>query len=623
MPARNKKRFFFYQLLILLAIIAGYHNTLQSPFVFDDEINITRNTYIQIDSLGIESLKNVFSSFNPSRTRPVANLTFAVNYLLGGYDPPGFHLFNIGIHFLLSILLFRLFIWYLKKADFGESDAFTLAFIAVLLWALNPVQTNAVTYIVQRMTSLCTLFFVASLYSYLQARELLRQKCGQRTLLKMWGWYFSALLCWCLALLTKEIAVIMPLILLLHEIFFFDGIAWKNIKRRNYLLLLGIFVLLVLCIMYLWPKLWLLVTDGYRDRDFTLTERLLTQPRVVVRYLSLFLVPLPSRLTLFYDYQVSRSLFDPIATFWSILLLASLLTSSFLLLRRHKLLSFCILWTFSCLIIESSIIPLELIFEHRFYLPAIGFSLGLVLVTWKVFQLMNRKDVIFNLLWICIIFVMISMTYTRNQDWHNEISIYSDAAEKAPELSRAVNALGVAYIRAGEVSRAEQVFARALQGDSQDVVVLANLYTLYTKQKRPYNAEKYLERLKQAVAEGHFKCSESPNLMLVSETLNTQKRYADIIFLLESLSDCKINNGRYYDKLGLCYARTGDHLKAIANFSRAVAFEPENPYYVFSLARSYLLTGEKENAAALYKQLQNMSVPDELKVPYEQMGRYF
>lgn len=621
MSSGNSKRFYLFHLVILLAIIAGYHNTLQSPFVLDDEGNILRNSAIQIDSLGVESLKKVVSFSNPPRTRPLAKLSFALNYLAGGFEPAGFHLVNICIHFLTAIFILRLFVWYLRKTGFDGGDALRLAFLAVLIWALNPIQTNTVTYIVQRMTGMCALFFAASLYFYLQAREMGGQGI-QTGKAKRYLLYGASLMSWSLAMLTKEIAAIMPLILLLHEVFFFDGKALKDIRNIRRPFLLGGLVLLGALLVFLVPKFWVFILEGYDKRDFTLTERLLTQSRAVVRYFSLFLAPLPSRLTLFYDYPVSRSLFDPPVTLWAIVFLALLLIGSIVpATRRWKLIPFGILWTLSCLVIESTFIPLEMVFEHRFYLPSVGFSLAVTLLAFQTVSLISRERMLFNLFGACVVLIMVFLTYERNRDWRSELSIYADAANKAPGLTRAVNALGVAYVRAGDDRKAEQAFQRVMRMEPGHVAALANLYTLYSERIRSAEAEKYLARLKQAVAAGAFQCRESSNLLLVAETLSGQERYDDAIFILEPLAACRINQGNYYESLGLCYSRMGNHGKAVANFARAAEIEPGNPYFLFSLARSYYFAGDRENAVLIYERLRNVSLPEELKIPYRKMGR--
>jgi hypothetical protein len=130
-------------------------------------------------------------------------------------------------------------------------------------------------------------------------------------------------------------------------------------------------------------KYFVELVEGYKIRDFTLGERLLTQSRVVLYYLSLLVYPHPSRLNLDYDFPVSHSLLDPPTTLISLLAIAALLVLSVWKARESRLLSFSILWYFGNLAIESSIFPLEMVYEHRLYLPSVGpfllFSLALIL----------------------------------------------------------------------------------------------------------------------------------------------------------------------------------------------------------------------------------------------------
>ena len=155
-----------YAVLLVAALVVGYHNTLYSPFVLDDAHNIVLNQYIQIKDLSLVSLQKLFSESNPTYRRPVAGISFALNYLAGGYETTGYHLVNVFIHIAAALLVFRLCYWYLQKTKTLTGDAAVgLAAATALLWAANPIQTSAVTYIVQRMTSLCTFFFSPPLFS--------------------------------------------------------------------------------------------------------------------------------------------------------------------------------------------------------------------------------------------------------------------------------------------------------------------------------------------------------------------------------------------------------------------------------------------------------------------------
>ena len=474
------------------------------------------------------------------------------------------------------------------------------------------------------MTTLCTLFFSASLLAYIQARGLQLSAGKKPGKFKVAAFFLLSLSLWLLAIMSKEIAAILPLIILLHEFFFFKGLWSRDSAGISKFVRWAVFVIpLLLYIGFLGAKFWPGILDGYASRDFTLGQRLLTEGRVVVRYMLLFLLPLPSRMTVCYDYPISLSLLNPVSTGLSISLLLVLIIFSFAGAKKpYRLLSFGLLWTLSCLVIESTFVPLELIFEHRFYLPAIGFSLAIVALTFYLFNYLFKNKKVIDIFWAIVLCILVVLTYMRNQDWQSELSIHLDGVEKAPKLVRAVNNLAGAYIRAEEYGKGQTTLERALQLDSDNVVVLSNLFMLSADLKRPAQAESYLKRLKQAVAEGHFRCNQSSNLLLASEVLFQNRRFADAIYLLESLKPCRDKNAIYYDNLALCYAKTGNHRKAIENFNKALARDPANPYYRFSLIRSYLANREREKALATLEKLRNSPLPNELKPHLDKLEKY-
>ncbi len=622
----NKNRIYsaIFLFVLLGAIALGYGHTLNSPFLLDDWPNIVRNPYIRIDSLSFSSLGKVFSPYQPSN-RPVANLSFALNYLVGGIHPFGFHLVNILIHILTAIVVFRLCSFYFLKAGFSGKDSIKLAAITALLWALNPLQINAVTYIVQRMTSLCTLLFSTSLLAYVHARRLQLSDGNKRGQFKVVIFFLVSIIFWLLAMMTKEIAAIMPVIILLHEFFFFESTSSgkdKNLYRAAFYSAIFFLPLLLYMAVFFRVGFWHGVMGGYATRDFTLGERLLTEGRVVVRYMSLFLLPLPSRMKLYYDYQISSSLIDPISTLLSILLLSGLLIFSFVWAKKYRLLSFGLLWTLSCLVIESTFLPLELIFEHRFYLPSIGFSIAIVALSFQLCHSLFKNKQVFHVFWVAVLCMMVVMTYMRNQDWRSELSFSLDGVKKTPNLVRAVNDLAGAYMRLGEFGKEKEALDRALQLKADNVVILSNLFMFAADRKKPVQAEDYLRRMEQSIKDGHFRCNQSTSLLLASEVLFERGRFDDVIYLLESLQSCRAKNAVYYDNLALCYARIGNHRQAIENFHKALERDPGNPYYMFSLVRQYIFNRDREKALAMLKKLNNTPVPDELKPHVDELGKY-
>lgn len=610
--------------LLSLAVFLGYHHTLQSPFLLDDGPNIVKNPYIQIQDLSFDSLQKVFSPEQPSARRPVASLSFALNYLYSGYDPAGFHSVNIFIHILTAFTVLQLFLFYFSRTSRTAAEGMGLALAAALLWTLNPLQTSAVTYIVQRMTILCTLFFSASLLAYIRARQLQSAPgSGDGRNFKAGGLFLLAFFLWLLAMKTKEIAAIMPVILLLHELFFFRTRSRNSVEKYKYLLIgFGAMLLFLGYQVFSDPGFLINFAKSYEMRDFTLAERLLTEARVVLHYMGLFLLPLPSRMTVYYDYPVSVSLLTPPATLLSFLTLGGMSVFSVLGAKKYPLLSFALLWTLLCLVIESTVLPLELVFEHRFYLPSIGFSLLLVAASWQLFGFFSKRKWVFYLIWGILCCILLSLTYSRNRDWQSELSISLDAVEKTPLLPRAVNNLAGAYIRSGDSAKGLETLEQALRLDPDSVVVLANLFMLSVDLKQGGQAGYYLQRLKTAIRDGHFSCKQSSNILLAAEVLVQNGRFGDAIFLLESLGSCRTKNAVYFDNLGLCYSRIGRHRKAMENFEKAFEKNPGDPYIIFSLSRSYLFNNRLEEARRTLERLEGTVIPEDLQAHLEKLRRH-
>ena len=620
----NKALPFLYGALLIAAVLAGYGNTLHSPFVLDDLHNIVQNPSIRIQELDRTALRQILSPFNPARQRPVASISFALNHLTGGYDTTGYHLVNIFIHLVASLLVFRLFFWYLRKARDAERDtAYALAAAAALLWAVNPIQTSAVTYIVQRMTSLCTLFFLSSLLVYLHARDLIAAEGFSFRPAPKAGLLLAAFILWLLAMLTKEIAVIMPALLLLHEAYFFDNLSWQRIRARKYTYLALPLFLLFLLGYALAAGLWQNILAGYAERDFTMTERLLSQPRVVLHYMSLFLWPLPSRLTLFYDFAVSRSLAEPLSTLPSLLAFVALVGGSCLAARRFPLVSFGLLWTLLCLVVESSILPLEMVFEHRFYLPSVGFALAVAVALATALTALAKRRTAARTMLFGLGILLTVLTHARNQDWRSEIAIHLDGVQKAPGLVRVANGLAVAYIREGRHEEALTELNRALTLDPVNVMALANLFLVYTEAGRAALADASLDRLKQSVAGGNFHCNETLNVSLIAQFLQNERRCDQALFFFAAMARCATvtTNPLYYYNQGRCYAEVGNYEQARASYESALSLDGQNPYVLFSLARSCLLAGDRGRAGIVLQRLQEIGVPAQLKPLAEELAR--
>jgi tetratricopeptide (TPR) repeat protein len=409
-------------------------------------------------------------------------LSFAFNYYFGHYNPAGYHLVNIIIHIINGILLFfflKLTFITLKsqesfKPKFTFSHVYWISFFAVLIWLAHPIQTQSVTYTVQRTNSMATTFFLLSLFLYAKGRisrfkapddsaegddNAMRKKNLRIRYLWFWGCGLSGIF----ALGCKQNAASLPIIIFFYEWYFFQDLSPKWFKSSLKYIIAVAFIFAAVAFLYLGtePLEKINKLRDFSHGEFTLTERALTQARVVIYYLSLIFFPHPSRLNLDYDFPLSHSLFNPMTTFFSLILIIGLIALAFYLAKRERLISFCILWFLGNLVIESSIIPLAIIFEHRTYLPSMLVCLVPVILAYRYIRFDGLK---IGMLIVLIVGLSV-WTYQRNRVWKNELALWSDVVKKSPNKARPHHNLGMALENQGMIDKAIAHYQKALQAD--------------------------------------------------------------------------------------------------------------------------------------------------------------
>jgi len=455
---------FFHFFLLALAIAISYSGTLESSWHFDDIYNIIKNKNIQVSSLGWSEISNA-SLHSPGTgrlSRPVAFFTFALNYYFSGFDTTGYHLVNITIHILCSIFAYLVFVRTLEIYPGASkfNSTFSIADIALLgamLWALHPMQTQAVTYIVQRMASMSALFYMIAMYCYL----CFRTENGRNR----WTYLVLAGIFWVTGIFTKENAALLPLSLIAYEFAFF-GFSLK-LHKRYVLLLAGTFAIIGTVAFYvMYGDFQKMLVETYRFRPFSMWERLLTEPIVLCRYLFLIFLPIADFLTVESDIFVSTGFFSPPVTMPAMLLISSLVTLSFCYVRKFPLICFAGLFYFINHLVESTFFSLELYFEHRNYLPSIFiyFVLSYYFCIFVKHYLEKRKEFLYGLLVLLMTVIVLSegnATYLRNDVWESEITLLTDAIEKAPDNIRPYISLGVEYMRLNEIDRAKELYRKA------------------------------------------------------------------------------------------------------------------------------------------------------------------
>jgi tetratricopeptide (TPR) repeat protein len=546
---------FFFALVVFLL----YGNTFQHPYIFDDWAHIEANRHIRLTSLSWEGLRQ--AAFASPLDRPVAYVSLALNYYFHGYDLFGYHLVNILIHlcsacFLFLFLRTTLALPQIRAKDPGSGR---LAFCAALLWLVHPVQIQSVTYLIQRMNSLAAMFYILAMLFY--ARGRLAAGAGRRILL------FAGCTCaGVLALGSKEIAATLPFFILLYEWFFFQDLhlAWLRKKILPVLvvgLLLGGAV-----VLFLGLHPFSAIAGSYGIRDFTPLQRVLTEFRVVLFYISLLLLPSPGRLNIDHDFSLSLSLFEPVTTVLALAMLLGLFLLAAVLARRERLLSFAILWFLGNLVIESSVIGLEIIFEHRTYLPGMLAIFALVLLGGRL--LPRRWPQAAAALLVVVLFA--TWTYQRNLVWQDEVTLRRDAVAKSPTKARALAVLANALERSGQYGEAELYYRKTLALPSRFAPFAHhNLGNVLLKLGKVDEAvEQFQTALSLEPGEKLMRLNLAYALVLQGKTAEAAAEYQELIRRYP-------RDPRPYNNLGRLLLEEGKIAEAIPLFREALRLKPD------------------------------------------------
>ncbi len=438
-------------IIFFLMIIGGvlYGDIGDAPFVGDDIPNIVQNPHIRMTHLTLDQIVQVRESPSP---RPLSNLTFALNHYIHRYRVFGYHFVNLLLHVITAVLIFYTAGYTLRLCR--SSSLYITPFAAALFWLAHPLHTQSVTYIVQRMNLLAALFYILALLCYIIARVRMRAHD-----FFLAGLLFAAsLLAGCFGLASKEIVATLPLIVFLYEYFFFQDFdfAWLKNKTGWIIVVIGVFGFIAALYLGFTPLETL--HAQYFTQDFSPMQRLLTEPLVIVYYLSLLAFPHPARLNLLYTFPLSHSILWPPITLLCLAVIALLLLVAVDAARKHRLAAFAVLWFFITVSVESSVVGLAIIFEHRTYLPSIFLIIGFI----AIIESHSTKRAHF--LFFALVFILLSgfWTWQRNQVWQGDIALWQDCAAKSPQHKRVFNHLGIAYEEHGDYHSAIRYFQESL-----------------------------------------------------------------------------------------------------------------------------------------------------------------
>ena len=459
--------------LLVLAALAAYHNSFSGPFVYDDIAAIKENPTI----VDLSNLSAVLTPPNDSgitvNGRPMVNLSLALNYALGGTEVAGYHLVNLVIHVLAALALFgalrRTFELPRLRPRFGAPDtALPLAFCIALLWTVHPLQTESVTYVVQRAESLVGLFYLVTFYCFLRSVSSDRPALWQA---------LAVLACFC-GMTTKEVMASAPLLVLLLDRAAVSGTfrsAWQR-HRRLYLGLAATWL----------PLAWLVAGTGNRGGTAGLGaggisswDYALTSALGLGKYLKLTFWPHP----LVFDYGTAIEK-DLLPVLPQGLLIVGLVIATGYALKRHPLLGFLGLWFFAILGPSSSFIPIatEPLAEHRMYLPLASVLTVVVIGVWSV---IGRRSFI---LWVILAAGAGWLTVRRNVDYQSEMSLWRDTVNKYPSSARAHNNVGEILYRQEKFEEAIACFREAVRLLPNYIDALNNLGNSLSEQHQPAEA---------------------------------------------------------------------------------------------------------------------------------------
>ncbi|MDR3387000.1 MAG: hypothetical protein P4L92_08095 [Rudaea sp.] len=433
-PATPAKAWYLLAGLMLLTVLA-YWPALHGGYIFDDGIYFVDNPDIHVTTLYPgDWLRAAQSQAGINLlVRPLSSLSFAANYYFTGADPFWPKLTNVGIHLLNGLLLFLLLreLFRLRATVRGGDGRHAVAAAAITgLWLLLPINLTGVAYVSQRMEALANVFVFLGLFWYLRVRRQHYQGAAGARML-----WISLIVCTFLGLTAKEDAALLPLYTACAE-FAITGFRERGGKPSRAALWTHFALLIVPLIAGLvWMSTWMFRNVG-NYRSFSIGERLLTEPRVLVDYIHWTLLPNLGALTFYHDdLVVSHGLIDPPTTLLAIVSLLALLGFAFWQRKTRPLFCLGILWFFAGHSMTATVIPLELVFEHRNYFP----SMGLLLAAASLLALEPgmRLPAAKSLAAAGLVAFFAFITFLRAEEWSNPLRLAYSEALKRPDSSRA------------------------------------------------------------------------------------------------------------------------------------------------------------------------------------------
>jgi len=620
----SKFRLAFVALIFILASIV-YLPGASGPFIFDDYPNITSNESLRMERLNLEGLQQAAQS--TVNKRPLAYVSFALNgYFAGGFsDSTPFKLTNILIHlanallitWMLHIILRRVSIFAPEETTSGDRNDLVTLFLAAsigLIWLVHPIQVTSVLYVVQRMTSLSSTFIILGILSYLIGRQRLISGGNFRFTFLLGGPLVFGLI----GLQIKEIAALLPLYIVLLEAILFRNEKpwnyWTKLSRRDRqrFIVTGAIALIPIVIF---SAFWVTTNylPGYSGRSFTLTERLLTQPRALLYYISLIILPRSNEFGIHHDdFVTSVDITTPWTTLPSIIALLSAVVFAAYFRSKRPVLSLGLLWFVSGHLLESTVFPLEMVHEHRNYLASIGIILILAHTIYAGSARLKNKRVLMLIPATIILFG--GLTFARAGQWSSYELLVAYNAHHHPRSARAQLELGGLYATQKKFDEARQAFRSAIKLQPRDPSLLIGLQMIDANQGAVPDS-RIDEQITRLIRKYPLNSTFFWTIKNVAECVQTNCKSLNRSLELWSRTTLANIDGRqtksvFYNYLAISLVSQSKPAEAIEALINAYKHDPDNTNALLNLAEIYIQLGQYSSAETILDYVWKSAISD-------------
>jgi tetratricopeptide (TPR) repeat protein len=600
-------------LLLVVIILLVFSNSAGHEFIWDDTSLILQNRFIQDPG----NLPQLFTQdlwaftrepgIDHDLYRPLVSVSYLIDFHFWGARPFPYHFSNLLFHVLSSLTVYLIL-----REILGEMWP---AWLGALLFAITPIQTESVTWISGRASVICGFFYFLAFLLYLYHRKRDR-----------WGYLIGSLVAFLLALLSNEIAITLPIVIFVYVLCFDDAPwrgRWEGFSQTRYgRALIEALPYLAVVVLYLAVRVRVLGFPFYgAERAMRIQAStsalggigatLLLAAKVVALYLRLLVLPYPLNAhRLASDLESTAVLLDWLAP----VVVVAVLVLSILALRRAPTLAFAGLFFFATILPVSWLLAVgDMVPERFLYIPSLAICL---VVAWLVASLWQQRRAWGVALALLISLLWVVLTFNRNADWRNNLTLWSRTVAASPQSTLAHNSLGLEFLNRGQYEKAIAEFDQVLKIDQENQNAYINLGAAYATQEQYQEAAEALQKAIELVPERalpHFhlgiifeRLGDTEQAIvayqnaldldpyLVSAYYNlglayhSLERWAEAIFVFERLLDIEPNSAEAHNSLGLVYLQLQLFPQAIYEFQEALQLDPQSAPALSNLGLAYL-----------------------------------